>query len=100
VSFAAITLCVASQRVFIVVVVVVVVVVYFVMTQSGNFWIHPRTYISRAKSRENVQLSLRSVVHIITSMLPIVLKTTCAYFRDVNLQSTGLLRPTTPLRTA
>jgi len=35
VSFAAITLCVASQRVFI-------VVVYFVMTQSGNFWIHPR----------------------------------------------------------
>jgi hypothetical protein len=37
-SFDAITLCVASQRVF-----VVVVVVYFVMTQSGNFWIHPRT---------------------------------------------------------
>jgi hypothetical protein len=36
VSFAAITICVASQRVFI--------VVYFVMTQSGNFWIHPRTY--------------------------------------------------------
>jgi hypothetical protein len=37
VSFDAITLCVAFQRVF-----VVVVVVYFVMTQSGNFWIHPR----------------------------------------------------------
>jgi hypothetical protein len=36
VSFAAIILCVASQRVFI------VVSVYFVMTQSGNFWIHPR----------------------------------------------------------
>jgi hypothetical protein len=36
VSFAAITLCVVSERVFI------VVVVYFVMTQSGNFWIHPR----------------------------------------------------------
>jgi hypothetical protein len=34
VSFAAITLCVASQRVF--------VVVYFVMTQTGNFWILPR----------------------------------------------------------
>jgi len=32
---AAISLCVASQRVFI------VAVVYFVMTQSGNFWIHP-----------------------------------------------------------
>jgi hypothetical protein len=37
VSFAAITLFVASQRVFI--------VVYFVMTQSGNFWVHPRTYV-------------------------------------------------------
>jgi hypothetical protein len=34
VSFTAITLCFASQRVFI------VDVVYFVMTQSGNFWIH------------------------------------------------------------
>jgi hypothetical protein len=33
VSFVAITLCVASQRVFI-------IAVYFVMTQSGNFWIH------------------------------------------------------------
>jgi hypothetical protein len=35
VSFAAITLCVATELMFI-------VVVYFVMTQSGNFWIHPR----------------------------------------------------------
>jgi hypothetical protein len=35
-SFAAITLCAASQRVFI------VVSVYFVRTQSGNFWLHPR----------------------------------------------------------
>jgi hypothetical protein len=34
VSFAAITLCVVSQRVFI--------VVYFAMTQSGNFWIYLR----------------------------------------------------------
>jgi hypothetical protein len=41
VSFAAITLCVASQQVFI------VVDVYFVMNQSGNFWIHPRTFIFR-----------------------------------------------------
>jgi hypothetical protein len=39
VSFTAITLCVVSQRSFIVV--VVVVVLYFVMTQSGNFWIYP-----------------------------------------------------------
>jgi hypothetical protein len=37
VTFAVIILCVASQRVFI------VVSVYFVMTQSGNFWIHLRT---------------------------------------------------------
>jgi hypothetical protein len=37
VSFAAITLCVASQRVF--------TVVYFVMTESGNFWIHPRKFV-------------------------------------------------------
>jgi hypothetical protein len=34
VSYAAITLCVASQRVFI--------VVYFVITSVGNYWIHPR----------------------------------------------------------
>jgi hypothetical protein len=37
VNFVAITLCIASQRVFI------FVSVYFVMTQSGNFWAHPRT---------------------------------------------------------
>jgi hypothetical protein len=36
VSFAAITICDVSQPEFI------VVRVYFVMTQSGNFWIHPR----------------------------------------------------------
>jgi hypothetical protein len=36
VSFAAITLCVASQQVFI------AVSICFVMTQSGIFWIHPR----------------------------------------------------------
>jgi len=37
VTFAAITLCVASQRVFI--------AVYFVVTQSENFWIHSRILI-------------------------------------------------------
>jgi hypothetical protein len=36
VSFATITLCVASQRVF---------VVCFLLTQSGNFWLHPHIYI-------------------------------------------------------
>jgi hypothetical protein len=40
VSFAAITLCVASQREF-------VIVVYFVMNQSGNFWIYSRVFINR-----------------------------------------------------
>jgi hypothetical protein len=40
VNFSAITLCVASQRVFI------FVSVYFFMTQSGNFWIHPRILTS------------------------------------------------------
>jgi hypothetical protein len=39
VSFAAITLCVTSQRVFI------VISVYFFMTQSGNFWIHPSVWL-------------------------------------------------------
>jgi len=38
VIFAAITLCVASQRV------IIVLSVYFIMTQSENFWIHHRIY--------------------------------------------------------
>jgi hypothetical protein len=37
VSFAAITLCIASQRVFF----IIIIIVYFVTTQSGNFWIQP-----------------------------------------------------------
>jgi hypothetical protein len=54
VSFVAITLCVASQRVFI-------VTVYFVMTQSGNFWIHPRmTSILRGAHIELTNLSSTS----------------------------------------
>jgi hypothetical protein len=40
VSFASIILRVTSQRVFI-------VVVYFLMTQSGNFWIHLLIYKSQ-----------------------------------------------------
>jgi hypothetical protein len=51
VNFAAITLYVASQRVFI------VVVAYFVMTQSGNFWVHLRTY--RAKVFVNFYVLFR-----------------------------------------
>jgi hypothetical protein len=45
VSLAAIALCVASQRVFI--------VVYFVRIQSGNFWIH-----HRRRDKVKVKLSL------------------------------------------
>jgi hypothetical protein len=44
VSFAAITLRVASQRVFF-------VVVISLSTQSGNFWIHPRT-LTQSKNPE------------------------------------------------
>jgi hypothetical protein len=47
VSFASITLCVASQRVFVVVVVVVVVVAaaaaaHFIINSVRQIWIHPR----------------------------------------------------------
>jgi hypothetical protein len=44
VSFAAITRCVASQRVFVVVVAAAAVI--SLSTQSGNFWIHPRTCLN------------------------------------------------------
>jgi hypothetical protein len=43
VSFAAITLCVVSQRVF--------VVVVLLSTQSGNVWIHPHIIRHRFKFR-------------------------------------------------
>jgi hypothetical protein len=43
---------VASQRVFI------VVIVYFVMTQSGNFWIHPRTSSWRGAQLKNTVTTL------------------------------------------
>jgi hypothetical protein len=53
VSFDAITLCVASQRVFI--------VVYFVMNHSGNFWIHPRTSLRSIRIlSSNLRVDLRS----------------------------------------
>jgi len=55
-SFAAITLCVASQRVF------VVVSVYFIMTQSGNFWIHTRKPVSEKKVLKRMFGSLRQKV--------------------------------------
>jgi hypothetical protein len=43
VSFDAITLCVASQQV------IPKVSVYFVTTQSGKLWIHPRTWEDNIK---------------------------------------------------
>jgi len=45
VSFATITICVASERVFI------VVCLYFVMTQPGNIWIHHRMVIKWRRIR-------------------------------------------------
>jgi hypothetical protein len=42
-EFFAITLCVTSQRVFI------VVSIYFFMTQSRNFWIHPHIYLQKRR---------------------------------------------------
>jgi len=48
VSFVAITLCVASQRMFI------VVIVYFVTTQSRNFWIRPHVYRENKDEEEKV----------------------------------------------
>jgi hypothetical protein len=59
VSFAAITLCVASQRVFI------VVRVYFVTTQSGNFWIHNYTCCRYEMWREYSSGPCVSVGHVL-----------------------------------
>jgi len=53
VSFVAITLCVASERVF----VFVVVVVDFVTTQSGNFWIYPRKEYYKQREADKVSPS-------------------------------------------
>jgi hypothetical protein len=71
VSFAAMTLCVTSQQVF------VIVVIYFVMTQSGNFWIylHIENKLWRQTTRheEEMQaaplLNLTSVTHIQATLL-------------------------------
>jgi hypothetical protein len=51
VSFAAITLYASSQQVF---------VVYFVMTQSGNFWIHSR--MLNIACADGLQWGWRSIV--------------------------------------
>jgi hypothetical protein len=61
VSFAAITLRVASQRVFIAA--AVVVVVDFVMTQSGNFWTHPRMYINEHLKKAGVITSSQNFLY-------------------------------------
>jgi hypothetical protein len=66
VSFAAITFCVVSQRMFI--------VVYFVTTQSKNFWIHPRTAFIIAAVKPvhfndaTVRNGIRSVKAIISTV--------------------------------
>jgi hypothetical protein len=43
VSFAAISLCVASQSV-IIIIIIIIIIIDFIMTQSGNFWIHSPTF--------------------------------------------------------
>jgi hypothetical protein len=55
VSFAAITLRVAPQQV------IPKVSVYFVMTQSGNFWIRPRMHMTQYLASQNVQVLLSAL---------------------------------------
>jgi hypothetical protein len=45
VSFDAIIFCVASQRVIIIIIIIIIIIYLFILlsTQSGNFWIQPRT---------------------------------------------------------
>jgi hypothetical protein len=75
VSFATITLCVASQRVFI-------VVVISLSTQTGNFWIHPRICITHALFcyppwvHDTVNLKSPSYVILSLSRAPIILPAT------------------------
>jgi hypothetical protein len=56
-SFDAITFWIASQRVF------VVVSVYFVMTQSGNVWIHPHMDVSEFHHSTCTLLRTRYFAH-------------------------------------
>jgi hypothetical protein len=57
VSFAAITLCTASQRGF------TVDVVYFVISESGNFWILPRIAEQFPLSAITSVFKLNSLLH-------------------------------------
>jgi hypothetical protein len=62
VSFAAITLCVASQRVFI------LASVHFVTIQPGNFWIHPRTNCSGSScSLSNTNIVTVSIINLMSA---------------------------------
>jgi hypothetical protein len=64
VIFAAITLCVASQRVFIVVVAVVFI---SLSTRSGNFWIHTRMCIGSAvRPHETTEQSVLCIMVFVT----------------------------------
>jgi hypothetical protein len=56
VSFAAITLCVASQRL------IPKVSIYFVTTQSGNFWIHPHISVPLIYVTCSVHLTFLQVI--------------------------------------
>jgi hypothetical protein len=73
VSFATIIICVASQQVFI-------VVVYFIMTQSGNFWIHLHINFDRVEATQNGH----NVNNYLSEEANNVMMTLLALKRDVN----------------
>jgi hypothetical protein len=81
VSLAVLTLCIASQRVFI----VVIVVVYFVMTQSGNLWRQPRIS-ARTPIRKGNSSPLLLNVRTVGPMVPEPL------FREKNFRSKNVSR--------
>jgi hypothetical protein len=63
VSFAATTLYVASQREYIIIIIIIIIIILFISlsTQSGNFWIHPRTCTQRMTFEERVAFEKQRV---------------------------------------
>jgi uncharacterized protein YpmB len=56
VSFAAITLCVASHLAFIIIIIIIIIIISLSI-QYGNFWIHPRINGLCERSEENHEQS-------------------------------------------
>jgi hypothetical protein len=76
VSFTALTLYVTSQRVFI------FVSLYFVMTQSGNFWIHPRISLFRTNYERLSFFFARNVACYIAALYVLFSKYTPRITKD------------------